>query len=680
MSRVVAQPVPRDESIAAALKAHEILHDETWQIDERSPMPDRLLQACRLHVMTAAEAFLHDLPLPDARNKDVAVMSASNEQRALLKARELLSGLPSSEAAIDVALGENCRLSNGHNVEADDSSSFDALRTDVLASVGAPDGGAARLACCAYGGRGLVSARSLAAGESVVSVPSSALLSVAAARRCATLGPLLHLIDEGEWTEHVIVILLLLHERRKGAASHWAKWFAALPTEWNNLCSWSEGETALLAGTAAYWRAYATREELTQMRDEILPRLRLAAAELRQRAGCSIASDDDTGTFASSDAFAFPDEHYSLEQWVWARSVIETRALALPIDLGDMRAGDLVLAPAIDFANHSEAAEMQLHVDAARGLFSLRTVCAVPAGVQLCLSYGALDAEQLLEHHGIVDATPPPPAASLSPPPAATLSPAASQPPVTSAPTRRVADRRVGAPLVVPISLSPCECLEEDESLLSSVLLIMQHIGLSLECMLPELPLSEEESRQPTWARAQGGADGGANGGAGGAAGGEAETAAEETTAPRVDVVNGSEAATSPPAQALTGVLPARLLGCARLCSLIHTDQLTELPVALADRSPLSEANEQAAIAMLRAKFEEVLQAERTALGDSAVEATDGSKRQRRAGADRGWRLSQERRSLARRLGLRRQRVLAMALESLDVIDVPRPGGDVFDS
>jgi hypothetical protein len=38
-------------------------------------------------------------------------------------------------------------------------------------------------------------------------------------------------IDEGEWTEHAVVMLLLIHERAKGEASQWSDWLAMIPDE-----------------------------------------------------------------------------------------------------------------------------------------------------------------------------------------------------------------------------------------------------------------------------------------------------------------------------------------------------------------------------------------------------------------------------------------------------------------
>ena len=637
------------EPLMQALRNANLASDDTGSqltisISEHDPLPDELLQACRLHCLTAAELLLHEAKV----DSPVRMIGPSNEQRALLKAREVLRGRPASEEAVAHALRalcESCNVGHGQiSGSRAECESVEELRRKVMSSINAPNvDGVVQLAPCAYGGRGLVSARDLATGESVVSIPADALLSVAAARRDPLLSPLLHLVDEGAWTEHVVVILLLLHERRKGPRSRWATWLDALPGTWNNLCSWTDEEASLLSGTAAYWRAHASKEELKQIREDLLPKLRAAAGT------------DGAHSAVMGDK-AFPEESFSFEQWLWARSVIETRALCLPSDLLDMKAGCLVLAPGIDFANHSEAAELQLHVDAERRTFCLRTVCTVACGHQLHLSYGSLDAEELLEHHGIADVHPPPPQTMLESDVAS-----AAQAMNGSRSARWLSQRpgeplRVGVPLRLTISLQPGELLFEergeeiDEGLLGTVLLIMQHTGLSLEALLPEPPfddVAQGKAPQPSQSVAT-------------------ATAHED------------EATRAERKRRLLDVLPGGLLGCARLCCLTRPEELTELPVGVADRQPLSVNNERDAIRLLRGKCVAQLSTERTALGEDKAEAGAAAQVQMdQAGSPRAKRQrrhqqeidSEERMAAAKHFGRRRQRVLELALEALDVME-----------
>lgn len=651
---------PRNALLIAALRSHKLLEVKSWRLSKESPLPGRLLQGCRLHVMSAADLFLLETPTWGPDLVDVPFVSPSNEYRALLMTRGLVAGAHSCEMAVSDALSELCAV---HNASASvgvpsfsDGDGTDDLRTRLLDSFGVSvtSTSAARLATCSQGGRGLVSTRPLCTGETVVRLPAHALLSVSTARSCPVLGPLVPLIDEGAWTEHVVTILLLLHERSKGRASKWVAWLRALPRDMHNLCSWPPPEAALLRGCDAYWRAHASREELREIRAALLPRLRSAAAATATTAAHSASrapaahsasrGPADGGTTGSGGANAdpFPEASYTLELWVWARSIIETRAIALPAALPGLPAGSLVLAPVIDFANHAAAAELELHVEAPStitasiataattetdgaaaatamaeadggrecGALCLRTVCGVPAaGRQLHLSYGAFDAEALLEHHGIVEAAP------------------------------------GYATLRVPLRLTPCAEAEEDDALLASLMMILQHMGLSMDdCVLaepsPPPPLLQSVSAL--------------------------ELPREAERPP-------PEAAAAPP-----HALPSRLLGVARLCCITCAEQLTNLPVALADLQALSPANEAAAIALLRTRCEELLCTERDALEDGEAVEVDapsrgGARMRLGAAAKRARhdsalarRLSRERGELARRFGWRRQRVLSMALEALD--------------
>mgnify|MGYP001983989469 CR=1 FL=1 len=91
----------------------------------------------------------------------------------------------------------------------------------------------------------LPTSRTLARGAVALRVPASSLLSASAARAAPELAPLLpHIEAEGEWTEHILVMLLLLLEVHKGNASKWAQWIQLLPPAEHMapLSSWEESQ------------------------------------------------------------------------------------------------------------------------------------------------------------------------------------------------------------------------------------------------------------------------------------------------------------------------------------------------------------------------------------------------------------------------------------------------------
>ena len=349
------------------------------------PLPANLLSALRLHAMTPAELYLRDAP-PEHANPPPAVefVGAQNERYALLSARRLLRDHKPSAHAVAVLLERLCCVAPEAPLRRH------ARDGAMQAALGALGGrGAVALADCAAGGRGLVSGAPLRRGAVVLALPAGALLSAAAAR--AALGAdVAAAVDEGAWTEHVLVMLLLLRERARGRASRWARWLRLLPAAFDNLASWSDAELRPLHGCDCYWQAVAAREEVAALHRSVAARVGAAAA----------------GTLA---------------EWRWAYGAVATRAIALPAALGELDAGALVIVPVLDMANHAAAAQLELTVDAASGELRATTLAAVGAGTQLFLSYGSLDAEALLLSYGVPPAAAAPLAPvtlALAPPPA----------------------------------------------------------------------------------------------------------------------------------------------------------------------------------------------------------------------------------------------------------------------
>ena len=100
--------------------------------------------------------------------------------------------------------------------------------------------------------------------------------------------------------------------------------------------------------------------------------------------------------------------------------------------------------------------------------------------------------------------------------------------------------------------------------------------------------------------------------------------------------------------------------------------------MGVADRQPLSVNNERDAIRLLRGKCVAQLSTERTALGEDKAEAGAAAQVQMdQAGSPRAKRQrrhqqeidSEERMAAAKHFGRRRQRVLELALEALDVME-----------
>ena len=206
----------------------------------------------------------------------------------------------------------------------------------------------------------------------------------------------------------------------------------------------------------------------------------------------------------------------------------------------------------------------------------------------------------------------------------------------------------MGVPLRIGISIAPCAELEAQPELCAMVLLLLQHMGLPRpdeEGWVPEPPLSSTEPRN--W---------------------------------RARV---SDAEDFSHAAADRAVLPPRLLGSARLCCVRRKEELDDGSVALADRRPISEENERAALALLREACD-ALRWDNAELRSMLDEAPNDGGRgtsiddasDRHSGGDHegaGEHLAKRqctraplRSQLMRRFVIRRQRVLNMAIAELD--------------
>ncbi|KAL1507565.1 hypothetical protein AB1Y20_007185 [Prymnesium parvum] len=402
------------------------------------PLPSDEGMRAEMELARAAHAIpprrrpppLHDsgstLP-PEPRAGALPYVGALNEWYALLECIELLRPLPPgpTSAALSAALAALCHVPADvprapHPHASSAAAAADELECELR--------GVRVAACPASGGRGVASTRPLRAGERVVAVPAGALLCAAAAR-ASPLAAVLPELREGAWDETLAVMLLLLHERRRGRASRWWRYLRLLPREFENTSSWTHAQIESLGGGATYWRARGAREEVLAIRAALLPRLRRLAPQL------------------------FPAHAYGEAEWLWARAVVETRAIALP---SGPQAGAVVVAPLLDMVNHSQAPQLKVVADGAGGL-CLEAQVDVAAHTELSICYGALDADDLLLHHGVVLADD---AARRAAPPA-----------------------RTPPPLRVAVALQPPARLEAAEggALLSSVLLLTHHLRLPLD-------------------------------------------------------------------------------------------------------------------------------------------------------------------------------------------------------
>uniref|UniRef100_A0A7S4B6D3 SET domain-containing protein n=1 Tax=Chrysotila carterae TaxID=13221 RepID=A0A7S4B6D3_CHRCT len=388
------------------------------------------LSKLRREGMSEAEQFLH-APLDPA--SEVSFVNVQNEWRALKSA--LHSGNEDAAQRLEAL----CQVPKEACIC---SAEEDGLWCSLVKELRISSKG--MLATSKDRPRGIFTTCRIEAGDVVIELPSSSLLCAKACSECP-LAPIVPIIEEGEWTEHVLTIILLLYERNRGSASKWATWLRLLPAEMAAVSAWSEAELEALRGCDCYWQAHAARAELLEIRNELMPVLIKMVPAI------------------------FGEDGFSEADWIWAKGVVETRALSLPGTLGLLEAGALVIAPGIDMLNHSEAPQLVLSCKADEkgrdGVLRAVALVPIPSGTEVTISYGNFSAEDLLVHHGFL---PPRPVASPAPFPS-----------------------RSPAPLIAAVRLQPPEALASNEALFSTVCMLSAHMALPFDGYIAEAPEGE---------------------------------------------------------------------------------------------------------------------------------------------------------------------------------------------
>ena len=323
----------RPSALDSMLTAHAA--DEEAALTD-DPLPSALLSACRLKCMTEPELWAHDPPPPGLTGQPVLFVSSQNEWHALQRARGLarVCERPISLHEVDRRTADLCAAASAPRPirRHAQHSAMCALLGDVGGS------GAVELAQSARG-RCLVSSRTLSPSDCALSIPAAALFSAASAASCDVIAPCLPVLRsevrrapssceplaayissssaahaQGVWSEHLTIMLHLMHERSIGRASRWVRWLRLLPRDLHAASAWAEADLDALAATPAYWRAHAARGEMLELRSSLVPQLLSASP------GLTAASLSET-------------------RWQWAKAVVDTRAISLPAPLGPVPAG-----------------------------------------------------------------------------------------------------------------------------------------------------------------------------------------------------------------------------------------------------------------------------------------------------------------------------------------------------
>ncbi|EGC36675.1 hypothetical protein DICPUDRAFT_54488 [Dictyostelium purpureum] len=220
-------------------------------------------------------------------------------------------------------------------------------------------------------GRGVVTTKKVDEDEVVVSVPRKYLINVDVAKSNPILGPIfeeLHLNDE------TILFLFVIYEK-ENPNTFWRPFYDTLPSYFTTSIHYSSTELLELEGTNLFAETLAVKQQLQAFRDYLFPELSNQYPDI------------------------FPESVFSWENFLWARSLLDSRAIQLKID-GKIKS---CLVPMADMINHHTNAQIsERHFDQDSNCFRMVSSCNIPANNQIFLHYGALQNSDLALYYGFV--------------------------------------------------------------------------------------------------------------------------------------------------------------------------------------------------------------------------------------------------------------------------------------
>mmetsp|Transcript_25821 Transcript_25821/g.73428 ORF Transcript_25821/g.73428 Transcript_25821/m.73428 type:complete len:580 (+) Transcript_25821:115-1854(+) len=231
-------------------------------------------------------------------------------------------------------------------------------------------------------GRGLLARRDINEGTNLLKIPLKLCLTKSSARKAVGKDVL-----PAEINEYLAIALQLIQERYVlGESSFWASYIGVLPEteEVNPTFTWSDDDLVFLEGSPVI---AATRSLQMKLKSEF-------EALLGGENGLVNKHPD-----------RFPKEHFTYENWIWAFTMLFSRA----IRLRSLKEGEtLAMVPYADLINHSPFS--QAYIDAREGgdwLFSSgeeEVILYADRGYrrmeQIYISYGPKSNAELLLLYG----------------------------------------------------------------------------------------------------------------------------------------------------------------------------------------------------------------------------------------------------------------------------------------
>jgi len=186
-------------------------------------------------------------------------------------------------------------------------------------------------------GRGLLARRDVNEGDELLKIPLKLCMTKAAARKALGKDAL-----PEDTNEYLAIACHLIREKFvEGSKSRWKAYVDILPdvNEVNPTFTWADDDLNFLQGSPVVAATKSLQLKLRREYDALL-------------------GDPDTGLIAKFPD-RFPAEHYTYENWVWAFTMLFSRA----IRLRSLKQGEtLAMVPYADLINHSPFS--QAYIDA----------------------------------------------------------------------------------------------------------------------------------------------------------------------------------------------------------------------------------------------------------------------------------------------------------------------------
>lgn len=237
--------------------------------------------------------------------------------------------------------------------------------------------------------RGTVAKEDIKDGDIVLSIPFTGIMSGSGPDIEATLGHLWNRpeLDQeakvagkspfwytnGKPNYHRRLALWLLFEKSKGQSSKWDPYISMLPRQLNLPLDYDATELDMLRGTSIFSNVLEQRKKMLKEYEMLFPML----------------LETESATFIKGAGF------YDLEDWKWARGIVNSRCMVFPTNRGN----DIGLVPFADMVNHHNVPVSWISYN---GRLGLKTAMPFKEGEEVFMNYGHLSNQYLLQVYGFI--------------------------------------------------------------------------------------------------------------------------------------------------------------------------------------------------------------------------------------------------------------------------------------